>query len=205
MSRAMCSVSRGSLPMGPSEPGTQGMPASRIAAIAESLSPISRIVLRARADEDEAALLDALGEVRVLGQEPVAGMNGDGVGHLRSAHHCRDVEVALGRRGGADAHRLVGEPHVFQVPVRHGGHGDSADPEFAARPQDPERDLSAIGDEYLGQHRFAVGIPSSRRRRHRSGMSGCFGSVRSDAAASRRRYRSRRAARRIPLDGRYRQ
>ena len=44
MSRAMRSVSRGSSPTGPSEPGTHGMPAARIVAIAESLSPISRIV-----------------------------------------------------------------------------------------------------------------------------------------------------------------
>ena len=44
MSRAMPSVSRGLPPTGPSEPGTHGMPAARIAAIAESLSPISRMV-----------------------------------------------------------------------------------------------------------------------------------------------------------------
>jgi hypothetical protein len=37
---------------------------------------------RARADEDEAGFLDALGEVGVLGQEAVAGMDGLGVGDL---------------------------------------------------------------------------------------------------------------------------
>ena len=36
--------SSGSLPSGPSEPGTQGTPVAFIARIAETLSPISRIV-----------------------------------------------------------------------------------------------------------------------------------------------------------------
>jgi hypothetical protein len=42
-------------------------------------------MVSARADEDEAALLDALGEVGVLGQEAVAGVDGLGVGHLGRA------------------------------------------------------------------------------------------------------------------------
>ena len=44
MSRAIRIRSSGSLPSGPSEPGTQGTPAFFIDLIADTLSPISRIV-----------------------------------------------------------------------------------------------------------------------------------------------------------------
>ena len=63
---------------GPSEPGTHGTPAARIVLMADTLSPIRRIVSGFGPDEDEAALLDALGEIRVLREEAVAGMNRDG-------------------------------------------------------------------------------------------------------------------------------
>jgi cyanophycinase-like exopeptidase len=51
-----------------------------MARMAETLSPIRRMVSGRGADEDEAALLDALGEVGVLRQEAVAGMDRDRVG-----------------------------------------------------------------------------------------------------------------------------
>jgi hypothetical protein len=43
--------------------------------MAETLSPISADGFRLRADEHEAAFLHALGEVRVLRQEAVTGMD----------------------------------------------------------------------------------------------------------------------------------
>ena len=49
----------------------------------------------ARPDEDEAGILDALGEVGVFREEAVAGMDRLGVGHLRRADDRRDVEVAV--------------------------------------------------------------------------------------------------------------
>ena len=74
--------------------------------------------LRRRADEDETALLDALGKVRVLGEKPVAGVDRLGVGDLRRADDRGDIEVALARRRRADAHRLVGELHVLRLASR---------------------------------------------------------------------------------------
>ena len=44
MSRAMRMISSGSVPSGPSEPGTQGTPAFFIDRIADTLSPIRRMV-----------------------------------------------------------------------------------------------------------------------------------------------------------------
>ena len=115
---------------------------------------------RLRTDEDEAALLDALGKVRVLREKAVAGVDGDRVGHFRRAHHGGDVEVALGRCGGSDAHRLVGKAHVFmsrsarEARRRYGSR-------TRGRPQDPQRDLSrlamstlvSIGSESLSDRR----------------------------------------------------
>ena len=106
----------------------------------------------ARADEDEAGLLDALGEVGVLRQEAVAGVDGFGVGDLGRGDDRRYVEVAQAGRGGADAHRLVGEAHVLGVGVGLGMDGDGLDAELAAGAQDAQGDLAAVGNEDLLEH-----------------------------------------------------
>src|SRR5690606_32019789 len=61
-----------------------------------------------RADAHEAGLLDPLGEVGVLGEEAVAGVDRLRVGDLGGGDDRGHVEVALPRRRGADAHRFVG-------------------------------------------------------------------------------------------------
>ena len=75
---------------------------------------------RRRADEGEPAALDAFGEVGVLGQKAIARVNRLGVGHFGGRDDRRHVEVALCRGRRADAHRLVGQLHVFRVAVRLG-------------------------------------------------------------------------------------
>jgi len=107
----------------------------------------------ARADEDEAAALDPLGEVGVLGEEPVAGMDRHGVGDLRGADDGGDLQVAVAGRSRADTDRFVGEQHVLEVPIGLGMHRDRLDPELPAGAQDAQRDLPAIGDQYLLDHR----------------------------------------------------
>ncbi len=120
--------------------------------IAETLSPMVRMVSALRADEDEAALLDALGEIRVLGQEAVAGMDRHRVGDLGGADDRRHVEIAPRRGRRPDAHRLVREQHVLQAVVGGGVHGDGLDAELAAGAQDAQRDLAAVGDDDLLEH-----------------------------------------------------
>ena len=53
--------------------------------------------LRRRADPGQSRRLDGPGEVGVLGQEPVAGVDRVGAGRLRGGQHGVDVEVGLGR------------------------------------------------------------------------------------------------------------
>ena len=55
--------------------------------------------------------------------------------------------------GGADAHGLVGEAHVERARVGLGVDGDGLDAELAAGAQDAQRDLAAVGDEDLLEHR----------------------------------------------------
>ena len=56
---------------------------------ADTLSPMVRITFGLWADPGEAALLDDLGELGVLGEEPVPRMNGVGARHLGGADQRR--------------------------------------------------------------------------------------------------------------------
>ena len=96
-----------------------------------------------RPDPGQARGLDRLGEVGVLGEEAVAGMDRVGAGLLRRAHVLAGVEV----RG--DANGLVGRARVQRagVVLRRDRHG--RDPELAAGPEDPQRDLAAVRYEEL--------------------------------------------------------
>ena len=85
------------------------------------LAPNASIWLGGRADEGESGILDGPGEAGVLGQEPVAGMDGraepqrrlqDGVGS----------QVAVPGRAGPEPYRVVGLPDVRRGAVGVGVH-----------------------------------------------------------------------------------
>ena len=107
---------------------------------------------RRGAHVDETRAPTRLGEPRVLGQEPVAGMHGLGARLAGDGDQAIDDEVALGGRGRADRPRLVGEPHVERVPIGLGEDGHRADARVPARPHHAHRDLTAVGDEELSEH-----------------------------------------------------
>jgi len=111
------------------------------------------------ADEANLAVLADLGEVGVLREEAIPGVDGVGACDLRRGEDRRDVEVALARGRRTDAHRLVGEAHVERGGVGGGVHGDGGDPQLAASADDPEGDLPAVGDEDLLEH--AAGRPQA--------------------------------------------
>ena len=62
-----------------------------------------------RADEGEPGLGDGLGEVRVLGQEAVAGVDRARAGRLGGGEDAVGTEVALRDRGRADGDCLVAD------------------------------------------------------------------------------------------------
>ncbi len=111
-----------------------------------------------RADEGEAGFLHLLGEIGILGEEAVAGVNAIGAGYLGSGDDRRNAQVGLGGGGRADAHGLVGQRHVHQVTVGSGVHRHGLDAQFLAGAQDTKGDLAAVGDQYFFQHRWLSAV-----------------------------------------------
>ena len=108
--------------------------------------------LRRRADEDESRLGAGAGEVGVLGEEAVAGMDRLGVRLLRGGDDLLDVEVALGRHRGADQEGLVGLAHMRRVTVDLRVDGDRPDAHLLQGPGNPDRDLAAVGYQHFLKH-----------------------------------------------------
>ena len=79
----------------PSDPGRIGTPAFFIAARAFSFSPISRVISGGGPMNLMLQVSAHLGEVRILREQSVAGMNGVHVGDFRRADHRRDIQIAL--------------------------------------------------------------------------------------------------------------
>ncbi|KAF5292952.1 hypothetical protein FQR65_LT20181 [Abscondita terminalis] len=130
-----------------------------------------------RADEGEAAFLDALGEIGVLAQKAIAGVDGFGIGHFSGRDDGRHVEVAQRGRCRADAHGLVGQLDVLGVAVGLGIHHHGLDAEFPAGALDAQGDLAPVGNQNFLKHEGPRGwapapvgrpLPASCRLGHRS-------------------------------------
>ena len=103
-----------------------------------------------RPDPREARRLDRLGEVAVLRQEAVAGMDRVRAGPLRRTDQLLGIEIA------PDRDRLVCGARVQRACVVLGGDGDRADAERLRGAEDPERDLAAVRyEERVDRHRPA--------------------------------------------------
>src|SRR5262249_41682028 len=101
--------------------------------------------LRWRTDPGQIRGDDGAGEVRVLGQEAVPGVDGVGTGADRCRDHLVDVQVRAGGRAGQRV-RLVGQAGMWRVPVRFGVHRDATDAAVPTGTRDAYRDLAPIGD-----------------------------------------------------------
>ena len=134
-------------------PGTIGTPASAMISRARVFEPIASIASARRADEDDAGLGAGLGELGVLGEEAVAGMDRLGARLLRRLDDLGDVQVALRRHRRADQEGLVGLAHVRGVAVDLRVDGDRADAHLLQRAGDADRDLAAVCDQDLLEHR----------------------------------------------------
>ena len=84
-------------------------------------------------------------------------MDGVRAGDLAGREQRGDVEIAVLRRRRADAHALVGKPHMHGVGIRGGVHGDRRDAELLAGPQHAKRNLAAVGYEDFVEHRVLEG------------------------------------------------
>ena len=104
------------------------------------------------ADEGDAVLVEDVGEARILGEEPVAGMDRVGAGDLARGEQGGDVEIGIARRRRADADAFVGELDVHRLLVGGRIDRDRGDAELLGRAQHPERDFAAVGDQDLVEH-----------------------------------------------------
>ena len=119
-------------------------------------------------DPDQPGVDDGLGEVGVLGEEAVAGVDRVGTGLLGDRDDLGDVEVRLRRGRAAEGVRLVGEPDEEGVAVRVGVDRDGADAGVLAGADDADGDLAAVGDEDLLQaHAELLGRRHGGRGKYR--------------------------------------
>ena len=104
--------------------------------------------LHRRPHERDPLLPAAPRELRVLGQEAVAGMDRVAAGLLRRRHHPLDIHV--GRRSRpVQRDRLRRAPGVQRCRVVAGVDRDRLNAQLLGRPHDPNRDLAPIGDQQL--------------------------------------------------------
>ena len=112
-----------------------------------------------RADEGHASRGTGGGELRILGQEPVAGMNRVGTGGACGIEDGALREVAVGGGGAADADGAVGDRHVQRARIGIGVDRHRLDAHLAARAHDAHRDLSAVGYEHPLEHGYIRKMP----------------------------------------------
>ena len=126
-----------------------GLPGKRPGLVLQS-EPAN--VLRAGSDEDNAVRLKGGGEVRVLAQEPVAGMHRLGAADGDDLEQPLGIEIGLLHATGTERIRLPRRLDVHRVPIRIGVNRDALDAHGIERARDAHRDLAAVGDEDLAEH-----------------------------------------------------
>ena len=129
---------------------------------AGSCAPCARGILVAhrahragrRPDELDVAALADFGEMRVLGQKSVAGMNRIDIAHFGGAHDAIDLQITFRARRRADADRFVRQLHVERIDIRFRIDREGANAEFLAGANDAERDFAAIRDQNFLKHQL---------------------------------------------------
>jgi hypothetical protein len=145
-----------------------------------------------RAHERHARALYCARELRVLGEEAVAGMHRVGSRAARGFDDAPDVEVARRRRVAAERLGTVGEGDVCGLAIGIGIDRDGLDAHLARRAHDAAGDFGAVGDEQafdrtsLGQG--PVSFPSFYMRNTPKRVSS-MGRTRDAASASPRTLR----------------
>ena len=123
-----------------------------------------------RADERDAVRGRLLGELGVLGEEAVAGIDRVGARLLRDADDLVDVEVGADRMPLlADLVGLVGLQPVQRVAVLVRVDRDRAGAQFVCGAERPDGDLAAVRDQDLSEHahlawaalRSGLSVPSA--------------------------------------------
>ena len=107
---------------------------------------------RRRPDEFDVAGLADFGEVGVLREQPIAGMNGVDVGNFGCADHGGDVQITLRELRRTNANGFVSKADVKRIAISFAVDGNGLDAKLFAGADDPKGDFSAISDEDLVKH-----------------------------------------------------
>ena len=137
-----------------------GAPAAIAVRRAAVLEPMARIEADGGSDERDAGGLAGGGEIGILAEEAVAGVDGVGAVAAGGVQNAVDAQVAFGGGAGADVRRLIGHADVERGAVGVGVDGDAGDAHLAEGADDADGDLAAIGDQDLAEH--ADGIVAGR-------------------------------------------
>ena len=129
--------------------GSSGTSAACIRRLASIFEPIAAITVGRRTDERDARCLASPGELRVLRQKAVAGMNRVRAGLARAVDDRVAAQIRLCRPRAAERHDFVGLAHERRVAIGIGADGHRGDAHLAAGAHDPPGDLAAIGDQNL--------------------------------------------------------
>src|SRR5437868_13145288 len=87
-------------------------------------------------------------------------MYGFGIGNLRRADHCRNIQIALGKLRRANADRLVRKTYGQRVAIRFAVDSHGAYAQLFASANDTQGNLATIGNQNLLKH-FVTSVPSS--------------------------------------------
>ena len=93
-----------------------------------------------------------LGEVRILRQQAIAGMNGVHVGDFGRADDRGNIQIALGQLRRPNADGFIGKADVQRIAVGLAVDGDGADAQFFTGTDHPQGNLSAIRDQDFLKH-----------------------------------------------------
>jgi hypothetical protein len=141
-------------------------------ALARDLVAQQRHRLRRRADERDLAIPTHFREVRVLGEEAVAGVDRIGAGDFGGGNDALDPQVAVGARRWTDAHRAIGVLEPRAVLVGDGVDAHGLDAETLRGADDAKGNLAAVGDQDSIEHEGSgVGVSGFRLRQQGSDCS----------------------------------
>ena len=104
------------------------------------------------ADELHARVGAGSGELRVLGEKSVAGMDGVCAGARGDVENLLNVEIGLGRCGCADGISLIGLADVQRGAIDVRVDGNRGNSHLVAGADDAHGNLAAIGDENFLEH-----------------------------------------------------
>ena len=135
-----------------------------MALIAETLSPISRMVSGRGPMKMKAALFNPFRKIRIFSQETVTGMDRNRIGNFGGRDDGRHVEVTFGSRRRSDANGLIGHCHVFQIAVDRRVQRHGLDSHGMAGAQDAQCDLTAVGNDNFFEDSHFRALPNHEQR-----------------------------------------